>query len=136
MIVVDSGVLYAAADVRDSDHARCSRFTSEHTDGSLIVPASVVVETAQLIQNRLGSRAETGFARQVAARMNVIDLDDAGYARVVELLETYEDLRLGFVDASVVATAERLQVTTLASLNRRDFLVVRPSHVPAFELVP
>jgi uncharacterized protein len=32
--------------------------------------------------------------------------------------------------------AERLKITTLATLNRRDFTVVRPRHVAALELLP
>jgi uncharacterized protein len=40
------------------------------------------------------------------------------------------------VDASVITIAERLGVTTIATLNHRDFTVVRPRHVDAFELVP
>ena len=46
------------------------------------------------------------------------------------------DLGLGFVDASIIAVAERFTVTTVATLNRRDFAVVRPAHRDAFELVP
>jgi predicted nucleic acid-binding protein len=55
---------------------------------------------------------------------------------MAELIETYADLRLGTVDASVIATAERLGTTTIATLDRRHFTVVRPSHVDAFQLVP
>ena len=32
--------------------------------------------------------------------------------------------------------AERLKVTTIATLNHRDFTVVRPAHCEAFELLP
>jgi len=46
------------------------------------------------------------------------------------------DLPLGAADASVVALAERFGVTRVATVDRRDFTVVRPRHVPAFELVP
>lgn len=38
----------------------------------------------------------------------------------MELIETYADMRLGLVDASVVTVAERLELTTIATLNRRD----------------
>ena len=48
----------------------------------------------------------------------------------------YEDLGLGTVDASVIAVAERLGVTIIATLDRRYFSVVRRSHVFAFELAP
>jgi hypothetical protein len=54
----------------------------------------------------------------------------------VELVVQYADLGLGLVDASVVAVAERYQTATLATLNHRDFGVVRPRHVDAFELLP
>jgi predicted nucleic acid-binding protein len=52
------------------------------------------------------------------------------------LVRRYADLPLGAVDASVVAVAERLKITQVATLDRRHFTVVRPEHVPAFELLP
>ncbi len=55
---------------------------------------------------------------------------------MAELVERYADLRLGATDASVIATAERLGITTLATIDRRNFTIVRPNHVEAFELVP
>jgi hypothetical protein len=35
-----------------------------------------------------------------------------------------------------VATAERLEIETVATLDRRHFGVVRPAHVQAFALIP
>jgi predicted nucleic acid-binding protein len=43
---------------------------------------------------------------------------------------------LGTVDASVVAAAERLGLADIATVDRRHFSVVRPSHVAAFTLLP
>ena len=43
---------------------------------------------------------------------------------------------LGTVDASVIALAERLKVSQIATLDHRHFSVVRPAHVEAFELLP
>jgi hypothetical protein len=45
-------------------------------------------------------------------------------------------MRLEVIDASVVATAERLGLPRIATLNHRDFAVIRPVHVEAFELIP
>lgn len=56
--------------------------------------------------------------------------------RIAELVAHYHDLPLGTVDASVVVAAERLSVTTIATIDRRHFSVVRPRHVAAFELLP
>jgi predicted nucleic acid-binding protein len=36
---------------------------------------------------------------------------------------------LGFVDASIVAMAERLKLRALVTTDRRDFARVRPTHI-------
>jgi predicted nucleic acid-binding protein len=46
----------------------------------------------------------------------------------------YADLPLGTVDATVVAAAERLGITAIATTDRRHFSVVRPAHAEALEL--
>jgi len=58
------------------------------------------------------------------------------WGRISELVEAYADLGLGGVDASLVAVAERLGVHEIATLDRRDFSVVRPTHVDSFMLLP
>jgi len=35
-----------------------------------------------------------------------------------------------------LTVAENLNIVTIATLNRRDFNVVRPRHIDAFELLP
>ena len=68
--------------------------------------------------------------------MLVVNLELEDYARAIELVEKYADLPLDLVDASVIAIAERLEQDTIATLDRRHFSVVRPSHIEAFTLVP
>lgn len=136
MIVVDTGVLLAAADVDDQDHVRCGELLRSHR-GRLAVAAPVIVETSWQIERNLGPASEAGFLRLVTTgEVEVVDLGVDDYRRCVELIETYADMGLGLVDASVVTVAERLALTTIATLNRRDFTVVRPRHADGFELVP
>jgi len=54
----------------------------------------------------------------------------------MDLLETYRAADIGFVDASVIAVAERLGVVRIYTLDRRDFGIMRPAHAEAFELLP
>jgi hypothetical protein len=136
VIVVDTGVLLAAADADDADHQRCARLLREHR-GQLCTPAPVVPECSWQIEHHFGPAAEARFLRVITAEeLKVVDLTLADYARCVELIETYADLGLGLVDASIVTVCEKLAITTLATLNRRDFTVVRPRHVEAFDLIP
>lgn len=97
----------------------------------------MIPEAAWLIEARLGPAAEARFLTLVTSpRCEIVDLTSADYERTIELINTYIDLGLGFVDASVIAVAERLGHDTIATLNHRDFAVVRPTHCDAFHLVP
>ena len=68
--------------------------------------------------------------------VRVLDLAQDDYVRCAELVAQYADLGLGFVDASIGTVAENLGLAELATLNHRDFAVVRPRHVEAFTLLP
>ena len=137
MIIVDTGVLLAVADGADADHDRCDHLLGSYPGRELVAPATVIVETSWLIEDRLGPDAEAAFLRSFpAGELTRLDLTEPDWERAVELIGTYADLRLGLVDASIVAVAERLGIPSLATLNRRDFTVVRPRHVDAFELLP
>lgn len=135
MIVVDTGVLFAAADRSDAHHDRCSEFFDD-TRETLLVPTPVVIETAWLIGSRLGVDAQATFLSTGSSEIDRVDLTDADWRRVAELVASSRDLDLGVVDAAVVAVAERMTATTIVTVNPRDFRVVRPAHCDAFELVP
>lgn len=136
MLLVDTNVWLAAADSRSARHADCSALLADH-GGELAAPVPVIAETAWLLLDRGGSAAQAGFVATITTgRLEPIDLTTEDWARIVELLDTYADLELDVIDASLVAIAERLGQTTIATLDHRDFRVVRPAHCEAFDLVP
>ncbi len=69
-----------------------------------------------------------------AYRVEPVIRSDLGRCRALQ--ESYADLSLGVVDASIVTLLERLGETKLATLDRRHFGVVKPSHAPALLLLP
>jgi len=96
-----------------------------------------VTEVASLLETRLGVDAEVRFIGDLAAGNLIPEPVHPGdWIRIAELVAEYADLPLGTVDASVVAGAERLGVVQIATLDRKHFSVVRPSHATAFELLP
>jgi predicted nucleic acid-binding protein len=135
-VVVDAGPLYALADRDDDWHLRTVRFLeTNHED--LIVPASVVPEAAYLLITHLGAAAERQLIQSIlSGELTVEDLAIADYRRALELLRRYESARIGFVDATVMAVAERLKIQRILTTDRRDFSIVRPRHCKAFELLP
>jgi predicted nucleic acid-binding protein len=136
VLLVDTNVFLAAADRRSDRHGECASLLRTHA-AELATTVPVIAETSWLILDRLGTRAQAEFVRMVAAaRLEALDLTEIDWHRCAELVERYTDLRLDVMDASLVAVAERLGAQTIATMNRRDFAVVRPSHVEAFQLVP
>jgi predicted nucleic acid-binding protein len=94
-------------------------------------------EMGYLLQSRVGPRAEVTFLESFGGNgFRVAELEDGDIRRMAELVESYLDLPLGIVDAAVVAIAERLALTEIATLDHRHFSVVRPRHVSAFSLLP
>lgn len=135
-MLVDAGPLYAAMDADEEHHHAC-RELLETAPGPLLVPVLVVTEVSYLLATRLGADAETRFAGDIAVGNFIIEpVHPADWLRVAELVWRYRELRLGTVDASIIAAAERLGTSTVATLDRRHFGAVRPKHFAAFELVP
>lgn len=123
-------------DEDDRDHDASLSLLTSHP-GPLLVPQLVVAEVAFLLEHRLGPEAEVRFLGDLAAGSLITEPVRAGdWIRIAELVAEHRDLRLGTVDASVVAAAERLGIAEIATLDRRHFSVVRPVHVTTFDLVP
>ncbi len=136
MLVVDAGPLVAAAARRDRNHERCVALLSQ-APPPLLVPALVVTEVAYFLADRIGQQAEQAFARSLRDGELLLEpVEPSDWARIVDLLGEYADLPLGIVDASVVAACERLDVSTLATLDQRHFSIVRPRHCEALTLLP
>lgn len=90
-----------------------------------------------MLETRCGPQLEADFLADVAdGVIELVDLTQADLRRMAQLVRTYADLPLGAVDAAVVATAERLGISDVATLDRRHFSIVRPSHVGTFNLLP
>nr|WP_322779875.1 PIN domain-containing protein [Frankia sp. Cas4] len=135
-MVVDTGPLVAALDADDADHKRCLDLLERYA-GLLLVPAPVLTEVCWLLERERGSQAEAAFLDALAAdELRLVELQKSDLRRMADLVRRYDNLPLGAVDASVVAVAERLGTAQVATLDRRHFTVVRPKHVPAFDLLP
>lgn len=135
-LVVDAGPLYAYVDADDAHHAAALELLETHP-GPLIVPILVITEVVSLLATRLGTEPEVRFLGDLASGAFAVEpVAAVDWLRIAELVARYRDLPLGTVDASVVATAERLGVTDIATVDRRHFTVVRPDHVAAFTLLP
>ena len=120
-ILLDTGIVYAYYDRSDAWHPRARTLITEAHRG-LIVPAPVIPEVDHLLGHRLGAQSRLAFyAGIVDGHYLVAELPPAGYARVVALNRQFDDLQLGFVDAAIVAIAEALGLSRVATTDWRHF---------------
>lgn len=134
-LVIDTGVLYAILDVHDKHHRRCAALLTDARE-SRIVPAPVLPEVDWLCSRSSSARFIPVLDQVESGAFVIEELQPADYTRIGELLRTYADLRVGFVDAAVLAVVERMREPKLATLDQRHFTVMRPSHIEALELLP
>ena len=136
MLIIDAGPIIAAASAHDRHHSECAELLRS-APGPLIVPALVVTEVVYFLAARFGTDAERAFLGSLTSGSILVEpVAAAEWQRIDELVDTYRDLPLGTVDASVVALCERLGQTTVASLDHRHLSFVRPSHCNHLTLIP
>ena len=134
--LIDTGILYALADKDDSWHTRAVEFISDFR-GRLVTSSAVIPEICYLLNTYLSPGAEIVFVRSLANHEITIEhFTDGDLARIHELLSQYRDANIGFVDAACVAIAERLGIAGIVTTDRRHFSLIRPKHIPAFDLLP
>lgn len=136
MIVADTGPLYALIDRSDSWHRRVKSWWASQSR-AIVVPVTVLPEVCYLLQTRISASAEQAFVKAVGDGQFLTEpLEPEDVARAAALMLEYADLPLGFVDATVIAIAERLGAREVLTTDRRHFNVIRPKHVMSLTLVP
>lgn len=106
-VLVDTTPIVAAIHSGDSAHemAKAAMGTLRR---NAVLPSPVLVEADHLIRARSGPAAARLFLRAVAHGHHEVAYMTANLLRrATELDDQYADLELGFVDASVMAIAER-----------------------------
>jgi predicted nucleic acid-binding protein len=136
LLIVDTGVLVAAADTDDPFHEACATLLVGEP-GPLVTTPLVIAEVAYLLDRQLGPHAEASVYESIIDGELIVEtLAINDWARVRELVVQYASLRLGGTDASLVTVAERHRERRIATLNTRDFRVVVPRHIDHFIILP
>ena len=121
MIVVDTGAMLALLD-RSEDNHRAMKGIFEEDPEQWVVPAAILPEVDYLVAEHLGAKAQSVLLADLADGVFRVEWgrdDDLGAAR--RICTRYRSLRLGLVDAVVIATAERLGAKAIATLDLRHF---------------
>jgi predicted nucleic acid-binding protein len=135
-IIADTGAIYALMDEDDRWHGEVKRILEEQKL-ELILPSTTLPEICYLANKYLGVEAELGFLRSVVeGEIKVEGVDIKDYVLALSYMEKYRSINIGFVDATVIAVAERLAIYTLLTTDRRHFSQVKTKKGKSFNLLP
>ncbi|CAN1211537.1 Ribonuclease VapC [Tumidithrix helvetica PCC 7403] len=135
IVIADTGFVVALTNRSDPRHITVRDIYSQQQ--KILLPQTVLAEVAYLVGREAGIATVVKFLKGLSAsRFLLVELIEADILRTAEILEAYADSRIDFVDASIMALAERLNLVTVLTLDRRDFSLFRPRHCNSFILVP
>ena len=125
MIVADTGAVLSLLDADDRHHATLRKSFDERPSAWLF-PWAILPEVDYLAQTQLGERVAGAFLADLAEGAFVVEWgDEVDLDRAHELNTRYRALRLGLVDAVVMAIAERRRAEAIATLDLRHFGIVQ-----------
>ncbi len=134
MIIIDTGPFVALFDKSDHYHNIC-KATLKKIGEPIIATWPVLTEVMYLLN--FSSKAQRlCFEFIESGAVDVHSENSKQLRRIHQLMKQYADLPIDFADASLVALAEEKRVTTIFTLDHKDFRVYVPKHSKAFYLIP
>jgi uncharacterized protein len=133
-VLIDTGPIIAILSEDDEHHNRCSQALT-----TLVPPLftcwPVVTEAAWLLRKRpdIVARMFEGFTGGLFAMLSLTadDLPD-----VAAIMKRYESARLQVADATLAHLAERENIRTVFTTDRRDFSIIRLKRNRALKITP
>jgi uncharacterized protein len=145
MILADTGAIVALIDATDQHHATL-RQLFESDPAAWALPWVILPEVDYLVGKYSGPEAQADFLADLVGGGFWVEWggESRDLARAEELTERYRDLKLGLVDAVVMAMAERLKARAIATLDLRHFgavvlsrpIQLFPRDLPSPQAVP
>ena len=135
MIIADAGFFYALVDRGDAWHRRAVAQLDTQAEG-WVTTWPVLTEATHLLMRWIGPDAVQALLREVAdGAIAVWQWSAEHTARVPALMQRYPSLPMDLADASLVWLATETGVTTVMTLDARDFSRYRLPDGRAFEIL-
>jgi uncharacterized protein len=136
VILLDTSGLLAAIDGSQRHHAACAAALKRATPPILLSPF-VLAELDYLLAQHIGAAAQSALLGEVARGVYRLEsFDPADIQAAKEIIERYEDLRIGLADASLVVLAARHAARDVLTLDERHFRALRIGARKRFRLLP
>jgi hypothetical protein len=121
-VLIDSGPLIALFDGSDKYHQDAVDFIKRNKF-KLVTTIASITETLHLLD--FNRNAQIDFLEWVQrGAVEIHNIENIDFQRLKELTEKYRDLPMDFADSCLVYLAEKLNLNTIATIDR-DFSIYR-----------
>lgn len=112
MIFLDTSAIYALADKSDENHAQAKKIFIHSIEQNVdfLLHNYIIVESAALIQNRLGATAARHFFED-AGKFSVVFIDELLHSQAYEYWVKESKRRLSFVDCASFVVMHRQRIS-------------------------
>ena len=105
--------------------------------GPFIASPYVVAELDYIVVTRRGIDAEIAMLEELSSdAWKLATFDASAIASARQIVERYRDQRIGLTDASLSILADVYHTSSILTLDRRHFSVIRSASGKAFQLLP
>ena len=133
--IADTGFVVAVALITEEAHQACVAVYKRQ--GIIYLPQTTLAEVMYLLTREAGNKVAAQFILTLSAtKYRIEPLMAEDIQRSGEIVQQYADSRVDFVDATIIAVAERRNITEILTLDNRDFHMVRPKHCSYFTILP
>lgn len=131
-ILIDSGPLIALFDASDKYHSEAVNFI-KNNKYPLVTTIASVTETLHLLD--FHRNAQIDFIEWIhRGAVEIANIENCDFGRLKELTEKYRDLPMDFADSCLVYLAEKLNLNTIATIDR-DFTIYRIQGRRKFKII-
>ena len=131
-ILIDSGPLIALFDASDKYHHETINFIKSNKY-PLVTSLASVTETLHLLD--FNRNAQIDFIEWIhKGAVEIHNIENNDFGKLKELTDKYRDLPMGFADSCLVYLAEKLNLNTVATIDR-DFTIYRIQGRRKFKII-
>ncbi len=136
-VITDTSYLFAIYNSKDINHQIAADFAFQTITDVMLVPDVVLPELAYIFVRDMGYAGLQSLLDNFRiSEVELVPLEKGDLGRMRQITKTYASAEFDIVDCCIMALAERLQITRIATFDRRDFSIFRPRHCDFLELLP
>ncbi|MBU0897394.1 MAG: PIN domain-containing protein, partial [Candidatus Omnitrophica bacterium] len=123
--IIDAGPLIALFDKSDKYHQKTKCRLGgyrQSVHGKLVATWPIIAEAAYILKAHVHLEAQLDFLKWInLGGVEIFDLTKEHLSRIIELQKKYSDIPMDFADATLLITAETLNISKVFSIDKDFF---------------